>query len=279
MRDDFAVFILTHKRPDRIYTKRMLDRFKYTGRIVYIVDDQDDTVDEYKRLYGDSVYVFDKLKAAEITDTMDNETHQRGVVFARNWCWTIAKELGLKYFMVLDDDYSSIQHITNAEHNNRSRSIQLTNMDRLFTAMVEFVESTPVLTLAMGQGGDYQGGGGWDRPKRKAMNSFVCATDRPFKFSGRTNEDVNAYVRLGNKGDIMLTQMKTSIIQKLTQSNEGGLTELYLDTGTYVKSFFSVMMHPSGVRVAVLGKKHERLHHRVDWRKTAPKILRQEYKK
>ena len=91
------------------------------------------------------------------------------------------------------------------------------------------IVETGTTRLKNKQGGDYQGGGGWDRPKRKAMNSFVCATDRPFKFSGRTNEDVNAYVRLGHKGDIMLTQMKTSIIQKLTQSNEGGLTELYLE--------------------------------------------------
>ena len=279
MRDDFAVFILTHRRPGRVFTTNLLNRFRYTGKIYYIVDDQDPTVDEYRREYGDSVIVFDKLKAAEITDTMDNEDHQRGVVFARNYCWTIARELGLDYFMVLDDDYNSVQHITNDRNNNRSKSIQCQNLDRLFTAMVEFVERTPVLTLAMGQGGDYQGGGGWEKPKRKAMNTFVCATDRPFRFLGRTNEDVNAYVLLGSRGDIMLSQMKTSMIQKATQTNKGGLTELYLDAGTYVKSFYSVMCMPSSVSVAVLGKRHQRLHHRVDWRKTVPKIISEEYRK
>jgi len=279
MRDDFAVFILTHRRPGRVFTTNLLKRFRYTGKIYYIVDDQDPTRDEYRREYGDSVIVFDKLKAAEITDTMDNEDHQRGVVFARNYCWTIARELGLDYFMVLDDDYNSVQHITNDRNNNRSKSIQCQNLDRLFGAMVEFVEHTPVVTLAMGQGGDYQGGGGWEKPKRKAMNTFVCATDRPFRFLGRTNEDVNAYVLLGSRGDIMLTQMKTSMIQKATQTNRGGLTELYLDAGTYVKSFYSVMCMPSSVSVAVLGKRHQRLHHRVDWRKTVPKIISEEYRK
>lgn len=279
-RNDFAVFILSHGRANRVYTHKLLQNFGYTGKYYIVLDDQDTTADDYRKRFGDRVVVFDKLKAAEITDTMDNEPHQRGVVFARNYCWTIAKELGLDYFMVLDDDYTNIQHITNERHNSQDKTILCRNLDRLFEAMVDFVENTPVHTLAMGQGGDYAGGQGWEKPKRKAMNSFVCATDRPFRFNGRINEDVNAYVTLGCQGKIFLSQMKTSVVQKITQTNPGGLTELYLDSGTYVKSFFSVVCHPSAVKVSVLrGQRHQRLHHRVDWSKTAPKIISEEYRK
>lgn len=65
-----------------------------------------------------------------------------------------------------------------------------------------------MLTLAIGQGGDYIGGEKATRfndgiqPMRKAMNSFICSVDRPFQFIGRINEDVNTYVLLGSRGGI-----------------------------------------------------------------------------
>lgn len=65
-----------------------------------------------------------------------------------------------------------------------------------------------MLTLAIGQGGDYIGGEKATRfndgiqPMRKAMNSFICSVDRPFQFIGRINEDVNTYVLRGRGGGI-----------------------------------------------------------------------------
>jgi hypothetical protein len=112
------------------------------------------------------------------------------------------------------------------------------------------------------------------------MNSFICATDRPFKFFGSTNEDVNAYATLGSRGDLFITVMKVALQQKQTQANAGGLTDIYKAFGTYVKSFYSVMCHPSSVKVYYLsGSKYDRIHHRVTWRNTVPVILSEEYKK
>ena len=61
--------------------------------------------------------------------------------------------------------------------------------------------------------------------------------------------------------------------QKRTQTNPGGMTDLYLDAGTYVKSFYSVMYAPSCVTIRDMGRINRRLHHRVDWNAAAPKIL------
>lgn len=64
---------------------------------------------DYKRIYGkDNVYVFNKEEAMEQCDTMDNFEKHNIVLCARNKCWDIAKELGYKYFLVLDDDYTQI---------------------------------------------------------------------------------------------------------------------------------------------------------------------------
>ena len=110
------------------------------------------------------------------------------------------------------------------------------------------------------------------------MNSFFCSTDRPFKFVGRINEDVNTYVQNGTIGDLFFTIPILSLTQKITQSNKGGL-EIYLDKGTYIKSFYSVMFTPSAVKIALMGDKHIRLHHRVTWNNAVPKIIDEQYKK
>lgn len=67
--------------------------------------------------------------------------------------------------------------------------------------------------------------------------------------------------------------------QKQTQKNSGGMTELYLDSGTYVKSFYSVMYAPSCVKISLMGASHKRIHHQVTWNNAAVKILNEKYRK
>ena len=107
------------------------------------------------------------------------------------------------------------------------------------------------------------------------MNSFICCVDRPFTFVGRINEDVNTYVRRGYEGDLFLTINQICLHQKQTQSNKGGMTETYLESGTYLKSFYSVMYHPAAVHIGLMGNKNKRLHHNIEWNAVAPKIIKE----
>ena len=45
--NDFAVFILTHGRPNNIVTLKTLRYQGYTGPIYFIIDDEDKTAEEY----------------------------------------------------------------------------------------------------------------------------------------------------------------------------------------------------------------------------------------
>ena len=110
------------------------------------------------------------------------------------------------------------------------------------------------------------------------MNTFFLRTDRPLKFMGSINEDVNLYVTGGLRGVKFATIMRMRIDQKQTQANSGGLTDIYLDLGTYIKSFYSVMYAPSCVHVYEMGVNHKRLHHTVSWKHTAPLIISEEWK-
>lgn len=282
MTDDFCVFILTHGRADRVYTYGLLERGGYTGKIYIVIDDEDKTRDEYIKVFGDKVLIFSKSAIAQTFDEGDNFNDRRAIIYARNACFDLAKQVGCRYFIQLDDDYTGFQYRIDGDGSYGYRKVK--SLDRIFTIMLDYYKSIPALSIALAQGGDFIGGSQnilakTMRLKRKAMNSFICSTDRPFKFFGRINEDVNTYTNLARRGGLFLTIPCVSLVQRQTQSNSGGMTELYLDSGTYVKSFYSVMYTPSSVRISNMGSAHKRIHHRIAWDKTAPQILHESFKR
>lgn len=278
----FAVFILSHGRANNVITIKTLREIGYTGKIYIIIDNEDSQENEYKKIKDvEDIIVFNKQDEMKHTDTADNFKDHRLVVYARNKCHSIAKDLGLKYFLELDDDYTGFG--IRYDNDGKLSRKKITKADALFDAFIDFLEKSNALTVAFAQGGDYIGGIGskvWqDQLSRKAMNCFFCKTDRPFKFSGSTNEDVNAYITYGNKGKLMFTVADICMDQLQTQSNPGGLTDIYLDNGTYVKSFYSVIHQPQCVKISSMGNKFRRIHHKILWDKCTPKILNEKYKK
>lgn len=283
MRGDFVAFILTHGRAGSVITDKTLRKCGYTGPIVYVIDNEDRQVDKYKQKFHD-VIMFDKLSISKTFDEADNFEDRRSIVYARNACFDIANELGYKYFIELDDDYDTFSFTYGRDGTVKQRTIK--QLDRVFEAMVRFYESTSILTVAMAQRGDFVGGKENDiirgeKLKRKAMNSFICSTDKSFHFVGRINEDVNTYTTLGSRGYLFLQVPHVALNQKQTQSNKGGMTDIYINQGTYVKSFYTVMMMPSSVKVGLMGNSMEtkRLHHIINWNNTVPKIMKESFKK
>lgn len=279
---DFAVFIITNGRPDRVFTYDSLRRAGYTGRIVIFIDDLDPTAPAYKERYGAEVEVFDKRAIAKTFDRGDNFDNLRSTNYARNATFQHAERLGVKNFIQLDDDYTTFGYRFDRNLDYNYASVK--NLDRVFASLVKFFRASGASSLALAQGGDFMGGAESQYAigpmvLRKCMNSFICATDRPFKFVGRLNEDVNTYVRYGATGTLFFTINQVSLAQVQTQAQSGGMTEAYLQSGTYVKSFYSVMYQPSAVKVAMLHSKNPRIHHRVFWKYAAPKIVPQSIKK
>lgn len=272
----FSVFILAHGRPELSDTYDHLRSSGYTGRIVVVIDNEDSKAQGYKDKYGEeNVYVFNKTWAAQECDSMNNFGNRKAILFARNECFRIAKELGLAAFVELDDDYYYFGH------RGVSGAKKTKHLDDVFKYFVEFLLNTSVKSIAFSQGGDHIGG--WRSDilcKRKSMNSFFCLTDRPFKFYGVMNDDVNCYLINGKRGDVFLTYMAFQLDQADTQSISGGMSETYKSFGTYTKSFTSVLGCPSCVSIKLMGGGSAmRLHHSIDWHYAVPMILSESYKK
>lgn len=279
--DNFAIFILTNNRPNKVITLNTLKRSGYTGKVYLVLDDEDTSIEQYRELHGrDNILVFSKKEAARYTDVGDGQPNLRGVVYARNASQKLAQELGYDYILQLDDDYTGFSYRYLEDGRIRSQTVR--NFDEIVTAMLDFLDKTNALTVAFSQGGDHFGGVDGPITKgllRKAMNSFFIRTTRPVNFLGRINEDTNAYVLDGTRGELFFTVMGIQLNQVQTQKSSGGLTEIYLDSGTYVKSFYTVMMAPSCTKIKPMGKTHMRLHHSVSWDNAVPKIISQNYKK
>lgn len=284
---NFAVFILTHGRPDKVRTYKTLRNCGYTGKIYLLIDDQDKTIDEYRKLYKEEeIIVFSKEKAFDITPKLTNIKIMKAIVYARNYNFVIAENLKLDYFWQLDDDYKRIEYSSNDQNQYQTKNNVVKNLDNVLNVMIKFLIKSKVKTIAMAQSGDFIGGTkgtmgrliGKNQFSRKAMNSFICSIKNQFKFIGEINEDVNSYTKLGNLGDLFITTPKLRIKQETTQQNGSGLTNTYKKLGTYVKSFFSVMLNPSSVKINQMGELR-RLHHAVHWKTTVPEIISDSFKK
>ena len=278
--NEFVVFILSHGRASNVYTIETLRKCGYTGKVIVVIDNEDSQAQEYYDKY-EFVEMFDKAKIAATFDEADNFNDRRAIIYARNACFDIAERLGYKYFIQLDDDYTYFEY--RMYNNTRQVPVKVRDMDAVFLTLLEFYKKTPFYTISMAQGGDFIGGKNNKMAKtptifRKCMNSFICSTDRRFQFLGRINEDVNTYVKQQSVGLLMGTIPFVALGQKTTQKGKGGMTSLYLDNGTYVKSFYTVLFSPSCCTIKPMGDKHMRLHHSIKWDYAVPKIISQQNK-
>lgn len=280
MSDKFGVFILSHGRADRLYTYQTLRKQGYTGDIVILIDNEDDTAEEYKKAF-ENVIVFDKEEWRLRTDVMDTFERRDVVVFARNAVFEIARKAGYKYICVLDDDYKSFEY--RWLEDKKLKVWKPKNLDAIFAAAIRFLITSKAKCYAFAQAGDLIGGANnqrfHDRVMRKIMNTYFFDTDNPVVFSGTLDEDMVASLRCGLSGELIMTSVDMTVVQMKTQANKGGLTDAYLDFGTYTKSFYAVMMNPSICKIAMMGDKHQRIHHRVAVNGMAPMIISGRYKK
>jgi hypothetical protein len=274
LRNDFCIFVISHNKPDNDTIKQLnLDNCHYP--IYLVIDDKDSCIDGYIHKYGkDKVLIFNKENYSKKCDMMDNFSFDKVIVYARNACYDFAEKLGYKYFLELDDDYTSF-----ALRIDGFLDLKKSNIDFVFTKYVDFYEKfDKIKILAMMQGGDFS-----DVTKqnvlRKTMNVLFCSTSRRVIFNGRLNEDVNAYTQ-GNKiGELFLSFPMVVICQRQTQTT-GGMSETYKQFGTYVKSFYSVMQNPSFVKIGILRSPSSfRIHHKIKRNFGVVKVISSRYKK
>ena len=281
MNHEFCIFIFSYGRPEFLLknTFKNLVLAKTNAKCYIVLSSDDKAIPRYKEMFDD-VIVFDKDDIKQ--DTCDAYQSIRSCVFfARNKAFELAEELGYRYFLTLDDDYNYIA--IRYRDGNHLFSYRIDkNFDDICDAYFDILDSQPFMKcVAFSQDGDYVGGytGGLfaDGYRFKAMNCFFCDTHKKFDFIGRINEDVNTYISNNLKGNVFLTFRGMSVAQANTQQVSDGMAEAY-KYGTYLKSYYTVVVAPSVASIKLFGNSYPRIHHSIKWANTVPKILHDEYK-
>ena len=136
MKDNFAVFIMVHGRPNKVKTYSTLRKQGYTGKIYLVADNLDETVDEYKKIYDKELIIFDKLKAAKKYDSGDNTGDLRSTLYAANTVFDIAEEMGIEYFSLMCDDYYDFYYA----FSDTTGKVVPNNMNVIFSLMLDVLK-------------------------------------------------------------------------------------------------------------------------------------------
>ena len=156
MRNDFAIIILSYNRANSFYTLKTLTKAGYTGKYYIVVSDDDPMLVEYKKYYGNKLIIFNKQDIKPYCDTYDNSGSDKIVLYARNICFDIAKQLGLKYFLELDDDYIELAY--RYPKDGKLKICNIKEFDKIVDIFIDFLNDTNATSVAFAQHGDFIGG-------------------------------------------------------------------------------------------------------------------------
>lgn len=276
MRNDVAVFILTHGRVNEQISLETLKSLGYTGNIYLIVDDMDEQMAEYQRKYGDKVKVFSKQETP--FDTFTNKTEWRSVTYARNAAYKIARELGLKYIFVMDDDISGLT--IRVVRNGSLKGFKIGNINQLLNEIADYMEKANITVFGFSQSGAFIGGKDGQKYKagcqRTVSQAMMVSVDDPIEWRCLFGQDLHGSLDGAEKGKVFLSTMLVAIQSPQRSTNSGGLHDVYKETQMYTTLFYSVIGWPS---VVSLTNKDGEWKHRINRGRIAPMIVSDKYRK
>ena len=254
MRDDFAVFILTHGRAKQQKTLKAMKKCGYTGRLYLVVDDEDEQLEEYLHLYGRKVITFSKREIECCFDTMTNKKEYGAVVYARNASYEIANRLGVRWIFVCDDDISNISF--RILRNNKLERLDIHEIDRLFERMCEIADAGNLCVFGFSQAGIYIGGANklyLSGHQRKVSQAMLLDVKNPIECRGIFYEDLIAALDAGAAGRVAISTTLVSVQSPEMTTNAGGMCDAYSKSSAYIHCFYTVMAHPSVVSIVMNG--------------------------
>lgn len=271
-----TIYVISKGRPDCI-TAKMLTRIGYPGEWFIVCGNNDEALPEYRERWGERVLVFDWYEQVKHTDTMDNfgfENMASGACPVRNATAEISRRRGELRHWQLDDDYVSFAGYDTATGKN----VRMTG-DELYRCMLAIAELAHECGL---------GNAGFPPSTREVMPGCERTFGRRVfnahnlpsggklfePWVARMNDDLINAINMWRHGKAEMTMRFMSMNMPPTQSETGGLSQLYKDEGTVRKTAYAVMACPCAVS---LTEKFGRYHHHARWDLITPKIVSDEH--
>lgn len=274
------VFIPSYHRADNLKTVKFLEKIDYDMKHVYVfIDDEADDRERYKAVakqYGFRLVVFDMTEARKRFDYVHRASvSRRSAGQARNMFQDYAKKKGIERYVVMDDDTKEFQFRVKGVYVHTASG---DTVKRTFEMIAEMMRRQRIGLFGVSQTGDFYGSLYLSMMRRKVMN--VTFYDTRFIYRGERgvqDDDTSQFAGVLNEG-LFTGSLADGINlqQTVSATAKGGLTDLYNECKLYNKAMVTPIQYPSAIRAERQVMNGGRIHHRIDYRYLAPKMMKGE---
>lgn len=272
-----TIYIISKGRP-QCHTAKTLQRIDYPGEWFIVCGNNDETLGQYLANWGEEhVKVFDWYDEVKRTDTMDNfgfDSMPSGACPVRNATAEISQRRGERRHWQLDDDYTGFQ-VFDAKTGKRPHC-DGKELAEYMEAIAEFADRCGLSNCGFPPSTIETFRDGALGLARRVFNAHNLPSGGELfvPWRARLNDDLINAVNVWRTGRSELSVKCLAMNMPPTQSEGGGLTDIYQDEGTVRKTAYAVMAAPGQVKLV---DRFGRYHHSADWRHIVPKIVSDEY--
>lgn len=274
-----TIYIISKGRP-RCRTAQTLERIRYPGAWFIVCGNNDETLPQYQERWGGRVLIFDWYDEITRTDTMDNfgfDGVPSGACPVRNATRRISEEREEARHWQFDDDYLGFT-IWNRE---LGKNVMITDGATLYEAMLRIAEFGYRARMQnIGFVLDTMESHPEQRctfsPRVFNAHNLPSTPDLFVPWVGRMNDDIINAINIWRRGGYEMSVKYLHIEFAKTQSEQGGMTDLYRNDGTARKTAYGILAAPSAVKLVF---RFERYHHATAWSKLRPKLLAEKWRR
>lgn len=272
------IFVPSYHRPDNLKTVLYFKKIGWDVKKIHVfIDSEADDKDEYifaSEKLGFNLHIFDMNEARNRYDYIHRpSTARRSAGQARNMFYDKAKELGINFYMVQDDDTKNYEI---KKYGKYQRKASFYDINNVFLGIKEFMYKRKIGLFGISQTGDFIGGENKKLLRNKVMNTTFILTDYIYRGErGVQDNDTSQFVGVMNNGlftgslgdGLVLAQMQSA-------TQKGGLTDLYNECKLLNKSLVCPIQYPSAIFAEKQKKNGARLHHHIKNKYLYPRLLK-----
>ena len=278
---DTYLFIPSYHRPDNLKTVKMFQKLGWDmSHIVVFIDNETDDKDQYEkscREYGCKLNVFDMSEARARYDYVHKPSNAlRSAGQARNTMQDYAKANGIDFYVVQDDDSNNMQRRFPLFNRKGKNIADGECVGHIFDMVEDFMRKRHIGVFALPQTGDFIGGVKPYTYIRKVMNTTFYLI--PYIYRGERgvqDDDTSMFCGILNNGLFTgSTGCGLSLLQTMSATQKGGLTDLYNECKLLNKALVTPIQYPSAIKAEKQKGNGNRLHHKINYRYLSPVIIK-----
>jgi hypothetical protein len=278
---NFAIFICSHGRPN-VLTVDALRGSGYTGGIVIVVDDEDDTVPQYYENYQgkDSIYIrqFCKQDYIDRVDTGSQKCNAKRatILYAKCFCEDLAREHGLDAFGIADDDFTGFRFRYLESDKMKSQLVHF-SLDNVFNLYSKFIIENNMCMTSLATNQMFMGGMPKIEDYRIPFSFVIRNVSIPFEWQSDIFEDIISETLKSKVGYFMMQMPFVQLnLLPLYAGASGGMTEVY-QSENFIGKLFPIIQHLPSCTKIVPGIKRPTTKLMKD--KAFPKLISGSFKK